>query len=219
MKSALNLLYRITVAAVKIPRAFQTLLSIGLMFFALTCPAQSPIFNPTSAAFEKEGRMVTLQATGFSNFTFGFSAVVEVGETERSFSSIAGSVQSVTNSTESTPYGQAAVSISTIYFDAVHLESHAPSGKGSGCARRSRSSRHPQCRGNGGQSVKFDSRAVIPSRGWGRTGRRQGRGRACQLARHPVRRQLPTWVAGCCLHTQHAQQTTGGTGKRRFLPP
>ena len=93
-----------------------------LLLSLLACAAKPPVTNPVSAAFDMEGRSVTLAATGFSAFLSRFSAVVEVGGTKRSFSSIAGSVQPVNKSTESTPYGQAAVRTSTIHFDAEHLD-------------------------------------------------------------------------------------------------
>jgi len=86
------------------------------------CLAQQPQDTQISASFDKEGRSVSVTTPGLSAFSSRFSALVEVEGEKRVLSSAVGTVQPVTNSTESTPYGEATVATSTIHFEQEHLD-------------------------------------------------------------------------------------------------
>ena len=95
----------------------------AVLLVPLTAPhAAEPATSQIGAAFDQHGRSVNLAAPGLSAFSSRFSASVEVAGTKRVLSSSAGSAQSVTNSSETTPFGQAAVTTSTIHFESEHLD-------------------------------------------------------------------------------------------------
>ena len=81
-----------------------------------------PATSQITAAFDKDGCSVTVKAPGLSAFSSRFSALVEVEGEKRVLSSVGGTVQPVTNSSESTPYGEATVTTATIRFEAEHLD-------------------------------------------------------------------------------------------------
>lgn len=74
------------------------------------------------AAFDEHGRSVNLAAPGLTAFSSRFAASVEVAGTKRVLSSSTGSAQSITHSSETTPFGVAAVATSTIHFGLEHLD-------------------------------------------------------------------------------------------------
>ena len=92
------------------------------MMAPLVCLAQPPPAGPVSAALDRDGRSVTVTAPGCAAFGSGFSAVIEVAGTKRVLSSTVGSVQPSVVSREPTPYGEAAVTTSTIHFEAEQLD-------------------------------------------------------------------------------------------------
>lgn len=94
----------------------------ALLLFPLASLAQRPGVNPVSAAFDKDGRSVSVTSSIFPNFFSEFSTDIEIGGLKRSLSSASGSVQPLTQATEATPYGPASVSISTIHFGPEHLD-------------------------------------------------------------------------------------------------
>ena len=75
-----------------------------------------------SAAFDAGQRSVTVKAPGVSMCAAKFSASVEIEGEKRVLSSDAGVLQQVANTRESTPYGEAAVTVSTIHFEAEQLD-------------------------------------------------------------------------------------------------
>jgi hypothetical protein len=106
-------------------RAMQRTLTL---LIALLLAPLAALFGAESATsqitgvFDKDGRSVTIMAPGFSAFSSRFSASIEVGGKRVLLSSAEGSVQRATSSNESTPYGQAVVTTSTIRFEAEHLD-------------------------------------------------------------------------------------------------
>lgn len=97
-------------------------LLLALLLAPLAGLAQQPETSRVTASLEKDGRSVTVTAPGLSGFSSRFSALVEVEGEKRVLSSAVGTVQPVTNSTESTPYGEATVATSTIHFEQEHLD-------------------------------------------------------------------------------------------------
>ena len=95
-----------------------------LLFSLASCLAQSPGSNPNpvAAVYSRDGRSVTLQAPGLAAFPSQFSALLEIEGKQRRFTSDSGLIQTITNTTESTPYGQAIVAVSTIHFEPDHLD-------------------------------------------------------------------------------------------------
>ena len=94
----------------------------ALLLAPLACLAQQSKTGQVSASLNEAGRSVTVAAPGFPAFSSRFSASIEIDGKRCLLSSAEGSVQHATNFNESTPYGQAAVTASTIHFEAEHLD-------------------------------------------------------------------------------------------------
>ena len=102
---------------------YKPLLTTGLLLAPLAVLlAGESVASQICGGFNKDGRSITVKAPGLSAFSSGFLSAVEIAGEKRVLSSTAGSVQSITNSTESTPYGEAAVTTATIHFEAEHLD-------------------------------------------------------------------------------------------------
>jgi signal transduction histidine kinase len=85
--------------------------------------AQAEATGPVDARLEGGGRTITLTAPGLSGFRGGFAARVVIGGVTNVLSSDSGTLVGVNSYTaETTPYGQANVSSSTIRFEREQIE-------------------------------------------------------------------------------------------------
>ena len=84
--------------------------------------SQAGLASGVTASFDKNGRAARVIAPGLGAFSSGFSASVQKNGNTRELSSRAGSVMPVEKATQSTPYGQAPLTVSRIQFPDEELE-------------------------------------------------------------------------------------------------